>query len=230
MPATAGVWGGRTAEQRRAERRQRLITAATEIWSESGWAAVTMRGVCSRTSLNDRYFYQEFADRDALLAAVWDGARDETIALLATLIAENAGRSPLNTLRQAISAVVDRVAGDPGWAQILFGEHTGSQILEQRRSAALQSATDLLVLASSAYTEPDIDETALRMDAFVGIGGFVELIKAWRQGLIGTDAQQIIDHTSRLGATLAADYLRPEYRRTLVGGMRNSDLRGEEPA
>ncbi|MEI6253558.1 MAG: TetR/AcrR family transcriptional regulator, partial [Mycobacteriaceae bacterium] len=40
MPAKAGVWGGRTAVERHAERRRRLIDAATEIWVESGWAAV----------------------------------------------------------------------------------------------------------------------------------------------------------------------------------------------
>ena len=69
-------WGGRTGAERRAERRQQLIEAATEIWSESGWAAVTMRGVCARTSLNDRYFYEDFKPRDELLVAAWDGVRD----------------------------------------------------------------------------------------------------------------------------------------------------------
>ena len=80
MPAKAGLWGGRTAEERHAERRQRLVDAATEIWVDSGWAAVTMRGVCARTSLNDRYFYEHFSDRDDLLCTVWDGARDDLIA------------------------------------------------------------------------------------------------------------------------------------------------------
>ncbi|NMK70807.1 TetR/AcrR family transcriptional regulator, partial [Staphylococcus capitis] len=50
MAASPGLWGGRTAAQRRAERRERLVGAAQEIWIEQGWAAVTMRGVCARTS------------------------------------------------------------------------------------------------------------------------------------------------------------------------------------
>lgn len=92
MAASPGLWGGRTAAQRRAERRERLVGAAQEIWIEQGWAAVTMRGVCARTSLNDRYFYEDFADREDLLAAVWDGVRDELIAQISAIVAEDPDR------------------------------------------------------------------------------------------------------------------------------------------
>mgnify|MGYP000405556745 CR=1 FL=1 len=78
-------WGGRTGAERRAERRQQLIEAATEIWSESGWAAVTMRGVCARTGLNDRYFYEGFKTRDELLVAAWDGVRNDMLGEVAAL-------------------------------------------------------------------------------------------------------------------------------------------------
>ena len=78
----AQTWGGRTTSERRADRRSRLLETATDMWCEGGWAAVTMRGVCARAGLNDRYFYESFEDRDALLAAIWDGVRDETAAAI----------------------------------------------------------------------------------------------------------------------------------------------------
>ena len=63
---TAGRrYGGLTAEERRAERRARLVRAATEIWVAEGWAAVSMRAVCARAGLTDRYFYEEFGNREA---------------------------------------------------------------------------------------------------------------------------------------------------------------------
>src|SRR5512139_974724 len=71
------TYGGRSAEERRSERRHRLVDAALAIWGEQGWAAVTMRQVCARAGLIDRYFYESFPDRDALLVAVWDQLRDE---------------------------------------------------------------------------------------------------------------------------------------------------------
>ncbi|WP_313676640.1 TetR/AcrR family transcriptional regulator [Mycolicibacterium sp.] len=207
MPAKAGVWGGRTAAERHAERRQRLIDAATEIWVDSGWAAVTMRGVCARTSLNDRYFYDHFADRDELLATVWDGMKDDLMAKLVTVLTEDSGRPPIETLSKGIAVVVERIAADPGWAQIMFGHHVGSAVLEQRRTAVLHQATDIMVGVAKPFLKPDADVLGLRMDALVGIGGFVELMTAWQSGLLDVDAPDVIDHCSRLGATLAAAYL-----------------------
>ena len=201
------MWGGRTAAERHAERRQRLIDAATEIWVEGGWAAVTMRGVCARTSLNDRYFYEHFSDRDDLLSTVWDTIKNDLLANLMAVLAEDRDRPPMDTLAKGIAVVVERTSADPGWAQIMFGHHLGSAVLEQRRTAVLHQATNIMVGAASRYLKPDADEIGLRMDALVGIGGFVELITTWQSGLIEADAGQIIDHCSRIGRTLASVYL-----------------------
>jgi AcrR family transcriptional regulator len=201
------VWGGRTAAERHAERRQRLIDAATEIWVESGWAAVTMRGVCARTSLNDRYFYENFSDRDDLLSAVWDGVRDDLIAQLFGVLTEDRDRPPMDTLAKGIELVVRRISDDPGWAQIMFARHLGSATLEQKRTAILHQATNIMIGAAQPYLKPDADERGLRMDALVGIGGFVELVTAWHAGLIDAEAQEVIDHCSRIGTTLASVYM-----------------------
>lgn len=203
----AGVWGGRTAAERHAERRQRLIEAATDIWVESGWAAVTMRGVCARTSLNDRYFYENFSDRDDLLCAVWDGVRDDLLAQLIGVLSEDRERPPMTTLSKGIELVVQRISHDPGWAQIMFGRHLGSAVLEQRRTEILHQATNIMVGAAKPFLKPDADERGLRMDTLVGIGGFVELMTAWHSGLIDVEALEVIDHCSRIGTTLAAVYL-----------------------
>ncbi len=202
-----GIWGGRTAAERHAERRQRLIDAATEMWVESGWAAVTMRGVCARTSLNDRYFYDHFSDRDELLGTVWDGVRDDLLAILMTVLTEDRDRPPMDTLAKGIAVVVEGISTDPGWAQILSGHHLGSAVLEQRRTALLHQATDIMVAAARPYLKPGADELGLRMDALVGIGGFVELVTAWQSGLIDVDGRQVIEHCSRIGATLASVHL-----------------------
>ncbi len=189
-----------------------MVDAATEIWVESGWAAVTMRGVCARTSLNDRYFYENFSDRDDLLSTVWDGIKDDIIANLVAVLAEDRDRPPMETLAKGIAVVVERTSADPGWAQIMFGRHLGSAVLEQRRTAVLHQATNIMVGAAGPYLKPGADEIGLRVDALVGIGGFVELITAWQSGLIDVDAQQIIDHCSRIGSTLASVYLVPAAR------------------
>ena len=105
--------------------------------------------------------------------------------------------------------MIERIAADPGWAQIMFGHHVGSAALEQRRPAVLHQATDIMVNAAKPFLRPGADELGLRMDALVGIGGFGELMTAWQSGLLDVDAPGVIDHCSRLGATLAAAALSP---------------------
>ncbi|MBB5914884.1 AcrR family transcriptional regulator [Nocardia transvalensis] len=203
--AAARTWGGRTPEQRRAERRARLIEAALGIWLDSGWAAVTMRGVCGRAALNDRYFYEQFADREELLATVWDEVCLEVFGELSAVVAENLGRAPLDILRAAISRAVELQSG--GHARILLADHAGSAVLEDRRTKMLTDATDLLIAAAGPYLRPDVDETTFRMSTLMGIGGFVELLAAWRTGAIDVDAARIIDHTSAHAALLSSQYL-----------------------
>lgn len=200
------TYGGRSTEQRRAERKRRLIDAAREIWGDQGWAAVTMRGVCSRAGLIDRYFYESFPDRDALLVAVWDQIRDEAVELLYAAISEGPA-DVAGQLRAAIGAFVHSVVTDPQRARIGFGEHAGSAVLEQRRRDTLQTFTDLIIEAGRPYFRPDVDLVELRMSALMGLGGFVELITAWLAGAIPVDAERIIDHSTAVGATLAAQYL-----------------------
>ncbi|UUW91386.1 TetR/AcrR family transcriptional regulator [Pimelobacter simplex] len=203
-------YGGKSAEQRRAERHEALLVAAQEIWQESGWAAVTMRGVCARAGLTDRYFYESFADRDALLAAIWDQVRDETLAMMLGAIAPHVDDAPLVQLRAALAAVVHHIGDEPHRAQIVFGDHAGSAILEQRRRETIQLSVDLLIDLARPYLRPDADETGLRISVLLGIGGFVETVLAWRSGLVEVDADELVEHLAGVGASLAPRFLRPE--------------------
>ncbi|HSV40240.1 MAG TPA: TetR/AcrR family transcriptional regulator [Nocardioidaceae bacterium] len=204
-------YGGKTAEERRVERRATLVAASLAIWQEQGWAAVTMRGVCARSGLTDRYFYESFSDRDALLVAVWDQMRDETLTMLLSVITTARDLSPLEQLRAALSAVVHHITDDPARSQIIFGDHAGSAALEQRRRDTVQMSTDLMIATARPYLRPDVDEQAFRINVLVGIGGFVELMLAWRSGLIDADPDSIVDHLQGVGAALAPRFLRQSF-------------------
>jgi AcrR family transcriptional regulator len=202
-------YGGKSAEQRRAERRAQLVEAALEIWQEQGWAAVTMRGVCAHAGLTDRYFYESFTDRDALLGTVWDLMRDETLSMLLDTLVPVADHSALEQLRVALAAVVRHIAEEPARAQIIFGDHAGSAILEQRRRDTVQMATDLMIGMAGQFLRDDVDEQELRLIVLLGIGGFVEVMLAWRNGLIAGTAEEIVEHMADVGAALGTRFLKP---------------------
>jgi AcrR family transcriptional regulator len=202
-------YGGKSAEQRRAERRAQLVEAALEIWQEQGWAAVTMRGVCARAGLTDRYFYESFSDRDALLGRVWDQMRDETLEMMVGALTPVAARGALDQLRATLDAVVHHIADEPAKAQIIFGDHAGSAVLEQRRRDTVQMATDLMIGLARPFLLDGVDEQALRINVVLGIGGFIELMLAWRSGLVESTTDEIVEHLSDVGAALGARFLRP---------------------
>ena len=62
-------YGGVSAEERVAARRARLVAAARELLAQAGWRGTSLRAVCARSGLADRYFYESFESRDALLTA-----------------------------------------------------------------------------------------------------------------------------------------------------------------
>lgn len=199
------TYAGRTGEQRRAERRVRLLAAAEDLWVEQGWAAVTVRGVCARAGLVDRYFYESFSDREQLLLTVWERCRDE-IAELVLAAAATAPDDPLAQLERAIVSVVQHFDRHPGAARMVLGDHVGSAVLGPARREALALFTDLLVRLASPYAVR-LDTEALRRTAVMAIGAFVELVTAWKGGMIEADADTIVRHVTAVIRTLTAGEL-----------------------
>ena len=166
-----------------------------------------MRGVCARAKLTDRYFYESFADRDALLGAVWDETRDDHLAMIFAAITPHAAESVLVQLNAAVAAVVHRIDDDPGGAQILFGDHAGSATLERRRRETIQTVVDIFLMWGRPYLKPGTDEAKLRVSIVVGIGGFVETILAWRSGTLAITVEELIASLDVVGRSLAREFL-----------------------
>ena len=103
---------GVSADDRRAERRTRLVDACIDVIGADGIANTTMTGVCKRAGLTERYFYESFANRDELLVAVFDSmvrdVGDRIVAALAAAPNDLAGRA-----RIVSSVIVDVLADDP---------------------------------------------------------------------------------------------------------------------
>ena len=67
MPALTRSYRGQSQEQRRAERRARLIEGAIAVYGERGYHQATVKAVCEAAGLTERYFYESFANSEALL-------------------------------------------------------------------------------------------------------------------------------------------------------------------
>lgn len=58
--------GGNNAEERRLERRRRLLKASTSVFARSGFRGTTVKAVCIEAGLTERCFFESFQSSEAL--------------------------------------------------------------------------------------------------------------------------------------------------------------------
>lgn len=75
------AYAGRSSAERRAARRAALVNAGVQVFGRDGFRAATVKSLCREAGLTERYFYESFANSEALFAAVYK-------SLIATLETE----------------------------------------------------------------------------------------------------------------------------------------------
>lgn len=160
MPPTRahlGLYGGRTAEERQAGRRARLLEAGTAIWVSDGWAAVSKRAVCARAGLTDRYFYAEFQNVGDLLGALWDRANEAAIPALLEGVGAHVDETPRDRLRSATAGFIAHLATHPDEAQMLHGDSAGCSVLVTRQRELRTTGVALIAEFGAPLLADDID-------------------------------------------------------------------------
>ncbi|HPU53048.1 MAG TPA: TetR/AcrR family transcriptional regulator [Burkholderiaceae bacterium] len=126
-PPRAGAprpYGGLSEEERRAARRLRLLAAGLEVIGTQGYAAATLRAVCARADLTERYFYESFANREALLVGVHRWVVEQLRADLAAGF-ERGDASAEGQARAGLAVFFEMLRADPRKARVLLFEMLG---------------------------------------------------------------------------------------------------------
>lgn len=117
-------YGGRGGEERRAERRARLVVAGLEVFGEVGYHGATVRAICAHAGLSERYFYESFANSEDLLCAVYEAH----MALQQERIAQavlQAPREPMAMMEAGLRAFLELARESPAGARLQFVEVLG---------------------------------------------------------------------------------------------------------
>lgn len=183
---------GRHTDERSADRRQRLLAAALELFGTEGYGSVTIERVCSDAKVSTRYFYEHFDGRESLLAAVFDQmvdhARTRIIQALASP-APDAQQRALNALRVFFKLYL----GDPRFARIGSIETVGvSREMETRRRRAVHELTGIISGAANGLAESGILPPAdYHLAAVALVGACNELVVEWLTAETGLNAEQM---------------------------------------
>src|SRR5258706_5852322 len=87
MAATNGKrpvrsYGGVSATERIAARRERLIDAGLDLFGTRGFASTGIKDICRHAGLTDRYFYESFNGSEELFVEVFDRVASEIFNLV----------------------------------------------------------------------------------------------------------------------------------------------------
>ncbi|GAB2443132.1 TetR/AcrR family transcriptional regulator [Nocardia tengchongensis] len=181
------IWGGTTLTERREARRTALLEAALDLIGESGAGAVTMRAVCRRATLTDRYFYESFASRDELLDVLYRQIADEFLdPMTAFAVADSPDRD-----RALSETLVDKVLQDPRKSRLFLVEPYSSTGLGQTTIAVMPAFTRLIQDHLFAHID---DPVRRRLAAVTMASGNAGMFSAWLNGTLRATREQIVDH------------------------------------
>lgn len=141
----ARLYGGMDADERRSERRLKLIDAAIEVYGEVGYRAATVKAICEAAELTERYFYESFANSEALLIAAYNhvvGHLHEEMAAAAAAAGDDAEAR----LHAALTLYFTRLKQHPKPARVFLLEISGiSPAVDAVKLDAGRVFSDILV-------------------------------------------------------------------------------------
>ncbi len=200
-------WRGQPAHLRERDRRDRLVAAAFDLLAAGGAGAVTMRGVCRAAGLTERYFYESFADRAALLRAVLEQVVDDAIAVVAGVVTTSAAPTLLVDVVTAFAAFLD---ADPRRGVVLFEEALATPDLARPGIALVQRFVDLVQqgFRAAGVVDPRADAVDESLNAAAAFGVLSRLFGARSTGRLDLPDERFVAHvvallTAVAGATSA---------------------------
>lgn len=214
MATATRRYGGATAVERRERRRAALVEAAMDVLSTEGWEGVTVRAVCTRARLNDRYFHESFRDRDELLLAGLDDLILQGLQVTATAL-DTADPDIRSRARAVIEAGLAFLLDDPLRSRLLV-ESQATEVLRRRRNemvrilATMAADQGRQLLGEHTPSEQDLELTALTL-----VSGALELATLWVRGELNVSREHLADFLVALLLTNAeiATALERETRR-----------------
>lgn len=187
MTEGSRTWGGSTMDERKAVRRQQLLAAARELLGTG--AGVSVRAVCRAARLTERYFYESFEDRDALVVAAYEQVAQETAQAISAAVGETDG-SPEAVARAAVEVAVEMIIDDPVRGHVLVVAPLNNPVLFDKRDELAPVLTGMIE-AQLGRRLP----VRLREMGAIGIAGaLTQLFYAYLTGRLEVDRDEFVEH------------------------------------
>ncbi|GHH64265.1 TetR/AcrR family transcriptional regulator [Streptomyces umbrinus] len=191
-----GRYGGKTAEERKSERRRRFLDAGLQLFGDApGYRATTVSALSEAAGLSTRQFYEEFRTLEDVLAALHLQVNDWAEEAALAGLAEADGAPIEERATAAFRAYAANVTGDPRRLRITFVEIIGvSPRLERQRLARRSRWVDFVCAeATAAAVRGEAVPRDYRIAAAAFIGSVNGLLHDWSSGWVDASLDEVVD-------------------------------------
>ncbi|MFB9961720.1 TetR/AcrR family transcriptional regulator [Sinosporangium siamense] len=173
------AYRGLSADERQADRRERLISAAYTLYASLGFPGTTIERLCSEARISNRAFYECFSGREELLQVVHERCIEEALGSVAKSVQE-APDTFLGRLEAGIAGYVGFVTQDRRRARIMHLEvrRAGDQPLLASRERTM-SAFYKVIEDAPEGTAPVPSGVDPHLLSLAMLGALQELIVDW---------------------------------------------------
>jgi len=162
MARAARRYGGQSQEARVQERREKLMQAAATLYGQLGPAGASVTAICAEAGLTPRYFYESFANREALLLAVFRVVCERLIDQIAVAI------DPADPVVTGVRAFFDLLAEHPDLTRVFLveAEHDDAEMRAVGRATMERFAGMLMPEVSDGLVKAGAVGAVLRIARF----------------------------------------------------------------
>ncbi|MDT8911192.1 TetR/AcrR family transcriptional regulator [Amycolatopsis sp. PS_44_ISF1] len=178
----ARTYGGVPPEQRRAERRERLLAAALELFTSVGFRQAKITQLCTQAGVSTRNFYEEFGSKEEVLRTLHDRINALALQHVAAALDEVREADSITRIARLLDVFVAAVTRDPRMPRLNYVEAVGvSPELEAQHQVWVDRwATFIEQEAQRAAEAGAAPARSYRLTAIALVGAATGLLREWQ--------------------------------------------------
>jgi AcrR family transcriptional regulator len=141
----ARAYAGKSAELRRVEQRERLLSAGRDVFSLRGYAQAGIDEIVARARVSRTSFYEHFDNKEQCLLAVFAEGMARMREALA--VAVRRPLPPLERIRVEVETVARTFADDPAMARVMLVVIVGATPAAERAHIDMRAKAATLIEA-----------------------------------------------------------------------------------
>ncbi len=191
--AVVRAYGGVGPEERKAERRKRLLDAALVVFGQHGYHDATVRQICSEAKLTERYFYESFKGMSELFQALYTQLNGELMPLTMAALAASP-YEPMALVEAALRSFYGYIENNPARARVLLIDTVS--INARTTNTANDVVRDYGSLLRQFITVfyPDLKSLGIDVGLVVSglIGSTIHVATHWARGHFNKSLDQVV--------------------------------------